>query len=82
MTAEEFKKFVCEVMDVNAPRRLHGLDQAETREFLCGLQTVMLGTEASIAQARRKLKKLSEAIRFEASPLQTPGETVAITDAK
>jgi hypothetical protein len=82
MTAEEFRKFICEVMDIAAPRRLHGLNRAETREYLCALRAVMLVTENSIGQSRSKLKELSAAIRFESSPLQTPGETVAIADPK
>src|SRR5689334_9163360 len=82
MTDEEFKTFVCDVMDLEAPRRLHGLNVATTKEFLSSLRIVMLAVEPSVEHARARLKQLSSGIRFERSPLQTPGETMTFSEPR
>lgn len=72
MTDEEFRRFVCSIMDIDAPRRLHGLTEEQTRGFLGALRMV-LGRDATAAVARQRLKTLSEIVRFE-KKVRTPGE--------
>jgi hypothetical protein len=79
LTAGEFKAFVCKVMDLDAPRRLHGLDVAGTKEFLSALRVVMRGNEPLTEQARKRLKELSSKIYFERPQLMTPGETITFS---
>jgi hypothetical protein len=66
MTDTEFRRFVCEVLDPSAPRRLHGLDEEVSREFLVGLRTVMRreGTPADLRATRLRLKDLSSRFSY------------------
>jgi hypothetical protein len=79
VTDVEFSRFVCNVLDVSAPRRLHGLSIQQTESFLTALQAVMRRDETEILQARRKLMELSSIVRFARDRLETPGEAVAPT---
>ena len=73
MTDDEFRRFVCEILDVSAPRKLHGLTITETNDYLSALKTVF-GKENKGLDARQQLKSLSSKIRFEKKKVETPGE--------
>jgi hypothetical protein len=66
MTDEEFRRFVCEVLDPRAPRRIHGVDEATSREFLESLRAVMKreGSEEDLGRLRRRLKELSAVFAY------------------
>jgi hypothetical protein len=73
MTDDEFRRFVCEVLDVTAERRLHDLTVEETERYLSALK-VILGKAKECSAARQQLKSLSSKIRFEKKEVETPGE--------
>jgi hypothetical protein len=66
MTDKEFRRFVCEVMDPAAPRRLHGRDEHTSREYLVALREVMRATpgEHVDARLRERLKQLSAGFSY------------------
>ena len=66
MTDAEFRKFICEVLDPDAPRRVHGVAEETTREFLQALRMVMrkMGSPEELTAARRRLKTLSGIFRY------------------
>lgn len=74
MTDQEFRRFVCEVLDVDAQRKLHGLSVDETKEYLVALRKVLSRNDEGIDDARRRLKSLSSKVRFEKQKVDTPGE--------
>ncbi len=66
MTDQEFRRFVCDVLDPTAPRRIHGIDEETSREFLIALRTVMRreGSSEKLRGLRGRLKQLSAVFRY------------------
>jgi transcriptional regulator with XRE-family HTH domain len=69
----EFRKFVCEALDITAPRRLHGLTVEETEEYLLALRAVLQKTRKR-SEARQRLKLLSAKVCFEKKKREIPGK--------
>jgi hypothetical protein len=67
MTDTEFHSFVCTIIDLEAPRRIHGLDLLQSREFLTALRTVMRDGDEEAVESRRQLQTLSSLIKYEKS---------------
>jgi hypothetical protein len=76
MTDSEFLRFVCEILDITAPRKLHGLSVEDTASFLRALQIVMRCEKSQVRAAREILERLSSKVRFGRTEDQTPDETV------
>lgn len=73
MTDAEFRKFVCEALDIAASHRLHGLTVEETGEYLLALRAVLQKSHQG-SEARQQLKLLSAKVCFEKKKVQAPGE--------
>lgn len=64
MTDTEFYQFVCDTLDVHAPRKIHGLTIPQTHEFLVALKEIMSNDSESIANARDTVHRLSGTILY------------------
>lgn len=66
MTDTEFDQFVCDVLDVNAPRRLHGQSEQVSREYLTLLKKVKRAgpAEAGLREALARLQELSAGFQY------------------